>query len=212
MRKSVLLFSFIISLLCAKAGAQDIPQDSLSIPAQDTFLTKEKKGWLSKDYPNPKKALIIGLVVPGGGQMYNKRWYKLPFVYGALTGMVLLIDYNQSRYRRLSTALDLKRQDLPHEFSGTAIDNISSLRNLRDGFDKNTQLSYVGLFIVYALQSIEAFVDAHLKDFDIDDDLGLKIKPNVDLGLPFQGPSLGITLSVPLSKPKAKPYVLMEAK
>ncbi|HMQ45842.1 MAG TPA: DUF5683 domain-containing protein [Saprospiraceae bacterium] len=212
MRKKLLFLSVFVGLLWAKAAAQDTPPDSLSTPASDTFTINEKKGWLSKDYPNPKKALLIGLVVPGGGQMYNKRWYKLPFVYGALTGMVLLIDYNQSRYRRLSDALDLKRQDLPHEFSGTAIDNISTLRSLRDGFDKNTQLSYVGLFIVYALQSIEAFVDAHLKDFDIDDDLGLRIKPNVDLGIPFQGPTLGVSLTIPLSKPKAKPYYLLEAK
>lgn len=154
--------------------------------------TKVKEAW-----PVPRKALRWA-IIPGGGQLYNRRWWKLPLVYGAFGGMVYAIDYNQSRYRRLKTALDLKRQDLPHEFTGTGIDDERTLRILRDDFDKNTQLSYVGIVLIYALQGIEAFTDAHLRHFDISDDLSLQVKPSLETpdigGLP--APGLGIRIGI----------------
>lgn len=132
--------------------------------------------------PQPKKALTLSLVLPGAGQVYNGRIWKLPLVYGAIGGMVYVIDFNQSRFKRLRTALDLKRQNLPHEFSGTGIDNERSLLALRDSYDKNRQLSYFGLFVVYALQGVEAFVDAHLQGFEINEDLSLYIRPQLQPG------------------------------
>ncbi len=132
--------------------------------------------------PQPKKALTLSLVLPGAGQVYNGRIWKLPLVYGAIGGMVYVIDFNQSRFKRLRTALELKRQNLPHEFSGTGIDNERSLLALRDSYDKNRQLSYFGLFVVYALQGVEAFVDAHLQGFEINEDLSLHIRPQLQPG------------------------------
>lgn len=197
---------FIFTLLALSAlplllSAQEA--DTLAVAATDTLPVEAKKeNWFNKDYPNPKKAGLLSLALPGGGQLYNKRWWKLPFVYGAMGGMVYTIDYNQSRYRRLRTALDLKRKNEEHEFSGTALDNTTTLRTLRDKYDKNTQLSYVGLFLVYTLQAMEAFVDAHLKTFDVNDDLGLQLKPRMDYVAPLGQPTLGLGLSVPLNKAK----------
>jgi hypothetical protein len=157
------------------------PPDSLIILDSNVV----RKSWFTKDYPNPKKAAIMSLVVPGAGQVYNKGiWYvKVPVIYAALGGMVYLIDFNQSRYRRFRDAYRLKLQDQPHEFTNTRLDNERTLRVLRDNYDKNTQLSYVGIVAVYALQSVEAFVNAHLNSFDINDDLSLQLKPNFDTDL-----------------------------
>ncbi|MDX1943175.1 MAG: DUF5683 domain-containing protein, partial [Saprospiraceae bacterium] len=170
--------------------------------AQDTLIMLDsnvvKQGWFSKDYPNPKKAALLSLVVPGAGQVYNKGiWYvKVPIIYGAIGGVVYAIDLNQSRYRRFKKAYSQKLRDEDTEFKGLPFDNERSLKILRDYYDKNTQLSYIGLVAVYALQSVEAFVHAHLKTFDVNDDLSLRLKPqlNTDLLTGAPTPAIGLVI------------------
>ncbi|MCB9304178.1 MAG: hypothetical protein H6566_26375 [Lewinellaceae bacterium] len=195
-----ILLTLLLFLLAVQPGLFAQQADTLATTAASDTLQPNKQGWFSRDYPNPKKAAILSLALPGAGQLYNKRWWKVPLVYGAMGGMGYLIDYNQSRYRRLRTALDLKRQGAEHEFSGSAIDNVTTLRTLRDQYDKNTQLSYVGFFLIYTLQAMEAFVDAHLKSFDVSDDLSLQLKPQMDYVAPLGQPTLGIGLSISLNK------------
>jgi hypothetical protein len=158
--------------------------------------------------PNPKKAAYWSLAFPGAGQIYNRSWWKVPIVYGAIGGMVYLIDFNTRQYNRLRTALDLKRQDLPHEFSGTNIDSESALLALRDDFDKDRQLSYIFTVVIYGLQAMEAFVDAHLQNFDVDEDLSFRLKPSFELDPSVGQPTLGFGIVVPLNKQKDKPLVL----
>ncbi|MBK8043185.1 MAG: hypothetical protein IPK21_11330 [Haliscomenobacter sp.] len=129
-----------------------------------------------KTPPNPKTALKLSLIFPGAGQLYNGKWWKAPLVYGALGGMIYTIDFNQSRYRRLQTALELQLENQPHEFSDR-ITSPDALRSLRDQYDKATQLSYIGTFAVYVVIGVEAFVDAHLQNFDVSEDLSLRVKP-----------------------------------
>lgn len=171
-------------------------QDTLKVapvPGVDSTQVSIKES----DWPNPRKAAMWA-IIPGGGQVYNRRWWKLPFVYGAFAGMGYLIDYNQSRYKRLRTALDLKRKGLEHEFTGTSLDDASTLRILRDQYDKRTQLSYIGTVLVYGLQAMEAFTDAHLRTFDISDDLSLQMRPSLEYqsvsGIPAPGVAVRLTL------------------
>ncbi|MDZ4706253.1 MAG: DUF5683 domain-containing protein [Saprospiraceae bacterium] len=185
----LLLFWFLLCLAPARIEAQTAPvqvQDSVPdtpAPIQKKFL------------PVPKKSLMWA-IIPGGGQVYNRRYWKVPIVYAAMGGIVYAIDFNQTRYRSLKTALELKLKGEPHEYSGTQIDNTLTLRTLRDGFDKNTQLSYIGMFLVYALQGVEAYTDAHLMDFDIGDDLSLQVQPRLDINPATQSlsPGLGLRL------------------
>ncbi len=146
------------------------------------FLTtaldgQDTTGVASPFIPVPKKAAIYGLSIPGGGQFYNRRWWKVPLALGAYGGMAYVIDFNQNIYRRLSTAYQLSLKNEPHEFSNIQGFDSNTLRNLRDTYDKRTQMSYVGMFFVHALVAMEAFVDAHLLNFDIDEQLALEIKP-----------------------------------
>ena len=216
-KKGVSFFYFAIKALslalCITIGtthlhvlqAQSQDSTALTIDStltqQDTLSKKKEKRAKFKRDIVPKKALIYSLVLPGLGQAYNRRWWKLPLVYGALGGVIYSIDFNTKQYNRLNTALNLKRQDMEHEFTGTTIDSETSLKNIRDDFDKNRQLSYIGLVVVYALQSIEAFVDAHLQNFDMDDDLSFKgIKPHFDYHLPINQPVMGLQFTLPLYK------------
>jgi hypothetical protein len=207
---SLLLFS--CAYLAPAQQADTLLLDATpAAAAVDTLLPEAppREGWLKRDYPDPRKAGLLSLIIPGGGQLYNKRWWKVPLVYGAMGGMAAVIDYNQSRYRRLRDALELERMQKEHEFTGTAIGNVNTLRTLRDRFDKDTQMAYFGFFLVYALQAMEAFVDAHLKTFDISDDIGFQLKPQVDIS-PFGQPALGIGLAIPLNRktPAPKPVLL----
>ncbi len=206
-----LLFLLLTASVALSAQQRDslppapLPDSILAVDSTAVLDSVEvKKGlfaFFSKDYPNPKKAAYLSLAFPGGGQIYNKRWWKLPLVYGALGGVVYAIDYNQDYYRLFKNAYQQKVNDQPitdPKALSLGLDRLDprSLRLFRDRYDKNTQLSYIGLVFVYALQSVEAFVDAHLKTFDVNEDLSLHLKPSFQTdGLAGQ-PTLGVGVAL----------------
>lgn len=215
MRSRFLLTGFLLGLTSLLAGqepdtARFIPPppphstvDSVleSFPAAtDTSATAEagKKGlfyFFRKDYPNPKKALFFSLAIPGAGQVYNGKWWKVPFVYGALGGMGYLVNRNTNEYLTLKRAYRRKLNGLPHDFSGSRIDETRTLKSLRDGADKNRQLSYIGFVVVYLLNGVEAFVDSHLASFDVSDDLSWHLQPSFET-TPDQLGTVGVGLVV----------------
>jgi hypothetical protein len=155
-----------------------VQPDTLGVEIDSSELRKGLFSWFTEDYPVPKKALVLS-VIPGGGQAYNKRWWKIPIVYGALGGMAYLVDRNTTDYLYFKRAYRRKVRNLPHDLSGRGgLDNATVLKRYRDQSDKNAQLSYIGFIAVYALTGIEAFVDAHLRTFDVSDDLSLELGPN----------------------------------
>ncbi|MCB0636937.1 MAG: hypothetical protein KDC54_09995 [Lewinella sp.] len=163
-----------------------LPQPELQLPPPaPTVRTYE-----------PRQALIWA-IIPGGGQVYNRRWWKVPLVYSAFTSMVAIIDYNQSNYNRLQRAYELELAGEPHEFTGTRLESADRLRSLRNGFDRNRQLSFFGLFVVYALQGVEAFVDTHLRNFDMDEDLSRwELKPKILVPYPGATPTPVVSMSL----------------
>lgn len=170
--------------------APAVIQDSLTA-AIDSAINTEST------WPVPKRALLWA-IIPSGGQIYNRDWWKVPLVVGGFYALYRTVDYNTDLYVRLKNAYLLKLANKEHEFSDTSIDNPNTLRNLRDRYDKNTQLSYVFLVLGYALQGIEAYVDAHLRQFDINDDLSMRLKPTLEL-VPISGqPVVGIGLTIPI--------------
>jgi hypothetical protein len=171
------------------------PADSLNTLVVDTTEEKVPFFDFKSDYPNPNKAAILSFALPGAGQAYNKRWWKLPLVYGAFAGMFYAIDFNQGLYRRFRDALQLNLAGEEHEFSETVIDSPTALRGLRDQYDRNTQLSYIGTVLLYGIVAVEAFVDAHLLQFDIDEDLSMQIAPQV-VPLPDEYGSAGVAVII----------------
>ena len=179
-----------------------IPPDSV-LALSDSITTQEKKQnfirrFLSKeDYPNPKKALYLSLAFPGAGQMYNKRWWKLPFVYGGYIGLAFALDFNTSGYKLYRDAYIAELAGKEHPLSLTSLD-ANDLRRIRDNYDKNRQLTYIGFFALHIIQTAEAFVDCHLKTFDVSDDLSLRVAPK--MGVLGDGNSyLGVGFTFQLS-------------
>jgi hypothetical protein len=127
---------------------------------------------------NIRRATILSVVIPGAGQIYNRKWWKTPIIYAGLGTTIYLASLNQSEYRRYSNAFD-QRRDLnntePDEFEGRLTERqlISNMRL----HQSNRDLSLVFMVLLYGLNIIDANVDAHLFDFDISDDLSLKVEP-----------------------------------
>ncbi len=173
-------------------------QDSLATPNEDLGKRKFRlklKGMFKGPYPIPKKALLLSFAVPGLGQIYNKKYWKLPIVYGAIGGLGYAAFFNRSEYIRFRTAHRYRVDGDPttvDEFTINGIErtDAENLRNIRDGYAKDMQLSYAGLIIVYALGAVDAFVDAHLYHFNVDEDLSMSIIPNVQLSPEQVSPTL----------------------
>lgn len=182
----------IFFLLSAWVKAQDstvvtAPVDTLNVVQADSLtgkngipilrLLKKKDG-----LPNPKVSLILSLAVPGTGQVYNGKWWKAPLVYGALIGCGFWINNNTNNYLTLRDAYKRKQRDLTHIFSGTRLDDAGVLKSLRDRYDKQRQISYAVIVVAWLINGIEAFTDAHLMNFDVSDDLSLRLQPSAQSG------------------------------
>jgi hypothetical protein len=154
--------------------------------APDSTLSKKQNSIDS--FPVPKKAALWSLL-PGGGQIYNKKWafIKVPIVYGALGTTIYLITFNQKQYRDYKTA-DFNYRNSPDpnnpQTGITRINpkftNAGRLREVRDAYFKRTQQMYILTGVTYLLAAAEAFTSAHLAHFDVSDDLSFRVKPSFE--------------------------------
>jgi hypothetical protein len=170
-------------------------EDSAMIVAMaDTTLQKKqnsKKDW-SKWRPDAKRALWLALVIPGGGQIYNRKYWKLPIFYGGVVGCIYALTWNNQMYHDYSQAyIDISDND-PNTKSysqflhlGKVIDNSNKdyyqdlFRKRKDRYRRYRDLSIFALIGIYALSVIDAYVDASLSEFDITDDLSLRVAPTI---------------------------------
>jgi Family of unknown function (DUF5683) len=130
-----------------------------------------------KRLPVPKRALLYSFALPGSGQVYNGNWWKTPFMTGGLGFLIYRIGDTEANYRDFRDAVQKKLRNEPHKFTGKSFDNLNSLRVIRDRFDRQRQLSYVYAVGAYGLIALEAYVDAHLQNYDISEDLSMRLKP-----------------------------------
>lgn len=149
--------------------------------------TAPKKIWK----PNVSTATWLALVIPGGGQIYNRKYWKLPIVYGGFVGCMYAYNWNGQMYKDYRQAyLDIMDSD-PNtnsykEFFRPGYNfeaNKEYLKNVfkkrKDRYRRWRDLSIFATIGVYALSVIDAYVDAQLSTFDISDDINLTIEPQV---------------------------------
>ncbi|MDO5447902.1 MAG: DUF5683 domain-containing protein [Prevotellaceae bacterium] len=170
-------------------------------PEQDTLKLADsvvvpKKVKVPRDWstwrPDPKKALWLAMVIPGGGQIYNRKFWKLPIFYGGFVGCIYALRWNGQMYKDYSQAyLDIM-DDNPQTESynqflhlGTKI-NASNMerykqifKSRKDKYRRWRDLSFFCLLGVYAVSIIDAYVDAEMSNFDISRDLSMKVRPTV---------------------------------
>lgn len=185
--------------------------DSLNI--NDKKEKKEKKKGLiyrfrDKRYPNPTRAAIFSLLIPGAGQFYNKKYWKMPIVYGALGGLTYLAIVQNDEYQLYRREYAFMVDDDPltiSRFEGRA--TAQTLKSIRDVADKRRQNAVVGIVAVWLLNSVDAYVDAHLKDFDVSEDLTLDLTPTTHYDVVSRQPLFGFSVGLVAKKETPKSFL-----
>lgn len=200
-----------LRLLSATNNSLQSRTDSLQL-RKDSLKIAKKRDWATWR-PTPKRAMWLALVLPGAGQIYNRKYWKLPIVYGGFVGCAYALRWNNQMYRDYSQAyLDLMDDD-PNTQSynqflhlGAQIDDSNKARyqklfkSRKDTYRRWRDLSVFCLIGVYALSVIDAYVDASLSEFDISKDLSLRVEPTIISNNrernPLKSNSLGINCSL----------------
>ncbi len=189
-------------------------QDSLKLADLNAIVrdSKTKRNW-STWKPDTKRALWLALVLPGAGQIYNRKYWKLPIIYGGFVGCAYAVTWNNQMYHDYSQAYvdivdDDPTTDSYNKFLhlGATITDSNKARYteiFRQRKDRYRRWRDMGIFVmigIYALSVIDAYVDASLSEFDISDDLTLRIEPavlnNQRSTNPFSNGSLGLQCSL----------------
>lgn len=171
--------------------ADSIAVDSASLLTISDDLMKgiQRQRDLQAFKPDPIRAMWLGLVLPGAGQLYNRKYWKLPIVYGGFLGCVYALTWNGQMYSDYSQAyLDIMDSDpntksyekmLPPNYSivGKEERFKGIFKSKKDTFRRFRDLSIFSFAGVYLLSVIDAYVDAELSTFDISPDLSLELQP-----------------------------------
>lgn len=177
--------------------------DSSNFP-RDTVAQKSLK--INKIIP--RVSTLHSLMIPGWGQINNRQYWKLPLVAGAFITLGLIANFNHERYlkyRNFYFVVSPHEDDpayvppstvaVPYEDGVVRDLDVNQLKRLNDGFRRNRDYTFIGIAVAWAFNVVDANVSAHLKTFDVSDDISLKIKPNFD----FDPISKGIISSVSLT-------------
>ena len=165
--------------------------DSTSVVVLNKKEKKPKRDWNTWK-PNPQRALWLALVIPGAGQIYNRKFWNLPIIYGGFIGCIYALTWNNMMYKDYSQAyLDIMDDD-PGTASynkflhlGVQITEANEERykqlfkSRKDKYRRWRDMSFFVMLGVYALSVVDAYVDAELSEFDISKDLSLKVSPVV---------------------------------
>ncbi|WP_019947119.1 DUF5683 domain-containing protein [Hymenobacter aerophilus] len=183
--------------------------DSVQVATKPTAVdtTRRTERLLGMRVTRPQKATLLALI-PGAGQVYNRRYWKLPLVYGGLAGVGYGLYYSQMRYREYvkgrnvidNNPIDYNKN--PAEFisenlNGERVKKEKTREGVQVGVNfyrrnRDTFIAYTA--VVYGITILDALVDAHLRNFDISDDLSLRLDPAV-LPTPGQFPRAGLALT-----------------
>ena len=206
----------LITSITTAVDTVDTTADSLAMllrpaPLEETTM-RRGRNW-STWRPDPQRALWLALVIPGGGQIYNRKYWKLPIVYGGFIGCIYAMTWNNMMYHDYQQAyLDIMDDDpntasynkflhLGRKIDDTNIERYKALfKSRKDKYRRWRDLSFFTMLGIYAVSVIDAYVDAELSEFDISKDLSMKVRPTV-IGnkmatSPLYTASLGVNCSI----------------
>lgn len=192
----------ILKLQGETQNIASLQKDSVKLAKQ---LRKEQRALERVNFkPDPNKSIWLALVFPGAGQIYNRKYWKLPIIYGGAVGVTYAVSYYGGYYNdymrgyrdymdadpNTNYHLELIPKGYPESNAGTYVKNrVNSYRRYRDIF------IVVGV-AVYALSVIDAYVDAQLADFDISTDLSMKVRPKLDVEQHTGKPTAGCQMQI----------------
>jgi hypothetical protein len=196
-----------------------LPQDTLLV-RNDSIQRVSKKpieplpDSIAKKKHIPRRATIYSAILPGLGQVYNHKYWKVPIVYAAIGIPAYTFFYNKSWYQKCQYALavtvnqsqgdSLARVD-PQLINFVKAGDVNDIITYRDSFRKNQDYSVLYFLLFYGLNIVDATVDAHLRDFNVNSDLSFKIKPMI-----IAGPNMvtGFSVVFDIHKGRPRPFDL----
>lgn len=191
---------FLLICIFALSSLQLFAQDSIAVKHEkdsvavkkilpDTTAKKNASDTLSKKKSPASKAALYSAIFPGAGQVYNRKYWKAPIVYIALAIPTYTFVDNLNWFKRTRFAYNTLFNIVNRKDSTGYTDiyaqlkplvdrgDLSGLQNYRNEFRKNVDYSVLAFLLLWGLNVVDATVDAHLKDFNITDDLSMKIQP-----------------------------------
>lgn len=184
MKKLSLCCLLLLCLLPVAVRAQEVtpapaPNDSVYIESgQDTVLIKS----YATRY-DPRKALLYAAVLPGLGQIYNKKYWKLPLVYGGFGALGYAVGFYQKGYKKYKSQLFDNINEAPNnENFQHPISELSTaqLRTIVTSYRRQRDFWLIMTGAMYLLQIVDAHVDAHLKEFDVNPNLQVSLEPLIE--------------------------------
>lgn len=196
--------------MCLMVHLNAFSQNRKTNPSKrDTSIIAPKKAEVVKDSARlaieamPRIAARRSAILPGLGQIYNKRWWKVPLVYGGFFGIGLVYEFNQRNYK-----IFLKEAQFRQENPGKTQNPLyapyttEGIINIKDAYRRNRDLSILGGLGFYAINVIDAYIDAKFFRFDLSDELSIQVKPSVVQTLPVHasasGTAVGLKLKISL--------------
>lgn len=165
----------IISQIIRQDPFQNISQPDTSSNEGDTIINKN--GFFSLFKGKPGKAALLSLLIPSGGQVYNKKWWKVPLALGIDAGLTYTLISNRKNY-------SLAQSEYEFALRPPGQPNLSAIRQKRDFYRKWSEYSWIWLIAGHLLTVVDAYVDRHLMDFDVSDDLTISQGWN-NIGMPL---------------------------
>ncbi|MDO6391186.1 DUF5683 domain-containing protein [Pontibacter sp. BT731] len=209
---ALLVVLFVSQLLPMQARAQVVTSgpDSVLVITSEADTTQQKQFFLSgfKNLGRPGRAALFSAIIPGAGQVYNGAWWKVPIIYA--TGGVLgyfIID-NNNKYQDFRNALNARTDNnsgFYQVYDAYYFDRIyganvpigtKNLRSSRDFYRRNRDLTIIISVLAYGMQIAEAYVHGHLREFDVSDNLSLRVQPDVFRTPAANGVTPGLTLTL----------------
>ncbi len=162
--------------------------------------------------PNPKKATMLSVALPGAGQIYNRQWWKVPILYAGAAALGYAVYWNNDVYIKYRNAYVDFIDDDPttNRYTevipdGYVISDESwfeeTLENRKDSYRRDRDLYIICMVGLYAINIIEANVAAHLYDFDVSDNLSLRVEPDLKYDYVCDQTIIGVTLKFDINKP-----------
>lgn len=207
--------AFVVADSVKVAHADTVRQRSVTsktAPADSIVKVRKKRDW-NTWRPSAKRAMWLAIVIPGAGQVYNRKYWKLPIVYGGFVGCLYAMRWNNQMYNDYSQAyMDLMDNDpttqsynqflhLGAEITDANKSRYESLfKRRKDYYRRYRDMSIFVMIGVYAMSVIDAYVDASLSEFDISPDLSMRIEPaviNTGTSLnPLKSSAVGLQCSI----------------
>jgi hypothetical protein len=193
------------SAIKVNTGKEILPDTVKPEKKDSTGITAKADSIPVKKKHDPHIATRRSAIIPGWGQAYNREYWKIPIVYGALAVPASLFAYNNKWYQRTKEAhgILVNGGDTSKIYPDLKNIDASYIQSFRNQFRKDRDYSALFFLLVWGLNVVDATVFGHLKDFDVSDDLSMHVQP--DFNIITKTPALSVALNFKTKQPKMLP-------